>query len=56
MDFNTIVDLISSKSVEIIVLAYFIYKDIIINNKLLEAIAKFTDAIEIIKDITKNKE
>lgn len=55
MDFNTIVDLISSKSVEIVVLGYFIYKDIVINNKLLEAIAKFTDAIEIIKDFTKKE-
>lgn len=53
MSFEEIVKLITDNATTIVILAYFVYKDITINKEMIRAIDKFTSAIEIIKEIKK---
>lgn len=53
MSFEEIVRLITDNATTIVILAYFVYKDITINKDMIKAIEKFTETIELIKELKK---
>lgn len=53
MSFEEIVKIITDNATTLVILAYFVYKDITINKEMIKAIDKFTNAIELIKEMTK---